>query len=93
MKLGIREEERLTEDEIARRKLGPSRCAGWSGFCENDAATRKEYSQDRRLRRPYPPAWGDILLYDAVARFAALCAIGPLTRRPRSSTNILRRGK
>ncbi len=29
-----------------------------------------------------PHDWGDILLYDAVARFGALCPIGSLTRRP-----------
>src|ERR1700682_2852588 len=30
-----------------------ARCAGWSGYCENDAATGKEYPQDRRVRRTY----------------------------------------
>src|SRR5580692_1587846 len=30
-----------------------SRRAGRSGYRENDAATGKEHSQDRRVRRPY----------------------------------------
>jgi len=30
-----------------------SRRAGRSGYCENDAATGKEYFQNRRVRRPY----------------------------------------
>jgi len=37
-----REEERLTEDESAHRKLGPRGVPG--GHRENDAATGKEYS-------------------------------------------------
>ena len=52
VKLGIREEERLTEDEIAAEILGLAVCLVVR-ICENDAATRKEYSKDRRLRRPY----------------------------------------
>src|ERR1700719_4101637 len=45
-------DERLTEDEIARRKLGPRR-SGRSGYLEDDPATEKEHSQDRRVRRSY----------------------------------------
>ena len=34
VKLGIREEERLTEDEIARRKLGPRGVPGGQDFAK-----------------------------------------------------------
>jgi hypothetical protein len=34
VKLGIREEERLTEDEIARRKLGPRGVPGGRDFAK-----------------------------------------------------------
>ena len=34
MKPGIREEERLTEDEIARRKLGPRGIPGGEDFAK-----------------------------------------------------------
>jgi hypothetical protein len=44
MKLAIVEEERPTEDESARRKLGPRGVPGGRDFRENDAAKGKEYS-------------------------------------------------
>ena len=47
-----REEERLTEDELAPDTRA-SRCAGRSGYGKNDPTAGKEYSQNRRLRRPY----------------------------------------
>jgi hypothetical protein len=48
-----REEERLTEDEIARRNLGPRGVPGGPDTAKMTPPTGKEYSQDRRLRRPY----------------------------------------
>ena len=48
-----REENRLTEDEIARIKLGPRGVPGGQDTAENDTATGKEHSQDGRFRRPY----------------------------------------
>ena len=41
------EEERLTEDEIARRKLGPRGVPGGEDSRENDTATGKEHSEGR----------------------------------------------
>ena len=46
------EEERLTEDEIARRKLGLRGVPGGEDFRENDATTGKEHSEGRGIRRP-----------------------------------------
>ena len=53
MRPATREEERLTEDEIARTKLGPRGVPGRTGYRDNDAARGKEYSYDRAFRRPY----------------------------------------
>ena len=53
MPRATREEERLTEDDIARRNLGPRGVPGGSGYRENDAAAGKEHAEDRRVRRPY----------------------------------------
>jgi hypothetical protein len=44
MRPATREEERLTEDEIARTKLGPRGVPGRTGYRDNDAARGKEYS-------------------------------------------------
>ena len=48
-----REEERLTEDESARRKLGPRGVPGGQDTAKMTPQQDKEYSLDRRLRRPY----------------------------------------
>jgi len=53
VKLGIREEERLTEDEIARRKLGPRGVPGGQDFAKMTPQQEKNIPKDRRLRRPY----------------------------------------
>ena len=45
------EEERLTEDEIARRKLGPRGVPGGEDS-GNDATAGKEHSEGRGIRRP-----------------------------------------
>ena len=45
-------EEKLTEDEIARRKLGPRGIPGGEDTAENDTATEKEFAKGRRIRRP-----------------------------------------
>ena len=46
-----REEERLTEDEIARRKLGPRGVPGAPDTANDDAPIREEYAEGRRIRR------------------------------------------
>ena len=43
----IPNEERLTEDEIARRKLGPRGVPGGEDFSENDTTTGKEHAEGR----------------------------------------------
>ena len=48
----IPNEEGLTEDEIARRKLGPRGVPGGGDFGENDTTTEKELAEGRRIRRP-----------------------------------------
>jgi hypothetical protein len=52
MRRNRREDEGLTEDEIARRKLGPRGVPGGKDSAKNDARTRKEHSEGRRIRRP-----------------------------------------
>ncbi len=49
MKPGIREEDRQTEDEIARKKSWSARDTRRSGRRENDAAGGKKYPQIRRV--------------------------------------------
>jgi hypothetical protein len=44
MQRTISEEERLTEDEIARKKLGPRGVPSSQDTAKNDAATGKEHS-------------------------------------------------
>ncbi|HEY6620471.1 MAG TPA: hypothetical protein VIY68_13055 [Steroidobacteraceae bacterium] len=52
-----REEDRLTEDDIARRSLGLRGVPGEQDTAKMtpEAGTGKEYPQDRRLRRPSRP--------------------------------------
>ena len=46
------EEERLTEDEIARRKLGPRGVPGGEDSAKMTPQQEKEHSEGRRIRRP-----------------------------------------
>jgi hypothetical protein len=53
MPRAISEEDRPTEDDIAREKLGARGVPGRAEPRQNDAATAKENAEIRRLRRAY----------------------------------------
>src|SRR5215471_11884707 len=52
MQRNRREDERLTEDEIARRKLGPRGVPGGEDSAKMTPQQEKEHSEGRRIRRP-----------------------------------------
>ena len=68
MKPGMREEDRQTEGDIAREKLGPRGVPGGSRYTEDDAAGREKYPQVRRVRRSYRLVAGFLILLKFVAR-------------------------
>ena len=49
----IREEDRLTEDEMARRKLGPRGVPGEPDTAKMTPQQEKNIPKNRRFRRPY----------------------------------------